>query len=84
MPSGKIYTVSVDTPKGPETVKVFVDKQTQAPQVIERKPTTIRQPEEPKEPGKTTVVVDQNTGFKTTTTTDPVVIKKDETFKQVQ
>lgn len=88
-PTVRFYQVTVDTPKGPEVIKMTVDKTTKEVQVIEKRPEVVSQPQQPSEPQQpkpstTTVTVDETTGVKTTSTTDSTVIKQDSTVKKVE
>lgn len=84
----KFYEVTVETPKGPEVIKVTVDRTTKEVQVINQKEQVVFAPEEPKQPqpqvpSETKVTVDSVTGVKTTVTTDKQVIKSDEVTTKV-
>lgn len=84
-PTIKFYHVTVETPKGPEVIKVTVDQTTSQVTVIDQSPLTAQptQPQ-PQGPSQTTIVVNDVTGVKTTTSTDTTVIQNDKYIKIVQ
>ena len=84
-PTVKFYHVTVDTPKGSELVKVTVDSNTNQVTVIDQAPLTptLTTPTETQGPSSTTIVVDQVTGVKTTTSTDSTLIRNDKYVKTV-